>query len=78
MAKDIYQISENIIGASGCIYVRATRNEIEEREYRGGFARFNSGVYADGKNYPRGARVEGQKILSIGKFDKWLKEHNCV
>jgi len=78
MAKDIYQISENIIGASGYIYVRATQNEIEEREYRGGFTRFNSGVYAEGKNYPRGARVEGHEILSIGKFDKWLKEHNCV
>jgi hypothetical protein len=78
MAKDIYQISENIIGAQGCIYVRATEREIEEREYRGGFARFNSGVYADGKDYPRGSKVENQPILSIGKFDKWLKEHNCV
>lgn len=78
MAKDIYQISENIIGASGYIYVRATRNEIEEREYRGGFTRFNSDIYADGKNYPRGAKIDGQEILSIGKFDKWLKEHKCV
>jgi hypothetical protein len=78
MAKDIYQISENIIGAQGYIYVRATEREIEEREYRGGFARFNSGAYADGKDYPRGSKVENQPILSIGKFDKWLKEHNCV
>ena len=76
--KDIYQISENIIGASGCVYVRATCNEIEERQYRGGFARFNSGVYAEGKDYPRGAKIDGKEILSIGKFDKWLKEHNCI
>ena len=78
MAKDIYQISENIIGASGYIYVRATRNEIEEREYRGGFTRFLSGLYNYGNKYPRGAKIDGQEILSIGKFDKWLKEHNCV
>lgn len=78
MAKDIYQITENIIGAKGCIYVRATHNEITEREYRGGFARFNWGVYDCGKNYPRGAKIDGKEIFSIGKFDKWLKEHNCV
>lgn len=76
--KDIYQISENILGASGYVYVRATRNEIEERQYRGGFTRFNSVVYADGDEYPRGAKIDGQPILSIGKLDKWLKEHNCI
>ena len=76
--KDIYQISENVIGAQGYIYVRAARNEIEEREYRGGFARFNSDVYAEGKGYPRGTKINGQEILSIRKFDNWLKKHNCL
>lgn len=76
--KQIYQISENIIGAQGYVYVRATEDEIEEREYRGGFARFNSDVYAEGKNYPRGTKIDGQEILSIRKFDNWLKKHNCL
>ena len=77
MAKDIYQISENIIGASDYIYVRATRNEIEEREYLGGFTRFNSDIYAEGKNYPRGTKIDGKPILSIKKFDEWRKQHFC-
>lgn len=78
MAKDIYQISENIIGAHGYIYVRATENEIEVRKFRGGFRRFTAGLFAEGKDYPCGAKIDGKEILSLRKFDKWLKEHNCV
>lgn len=78
MAKNIYQISENIIGARGYIYVRATENEIGTREYVGGFARFNSDLYDDGKKYPRGSKIDGQPILSIKKFDKWRKNHHCL
>ena len=78
--KDIYQISENIIGASGYVYVRATIGEIYERRYKGGFGRFNVEMYDFGskEKYPRGAKIDGQPILSIGKLDKWLKEHNCI
>lgn len=76
--KNIYQICENIPNAHGYIYVRATEREIEEREYRGGFTRFLSDLYAYGKKYPRGSKVENQPILSLNKFDKWLKEHKCV
>ena len=80
MAKDIYQISENVIGASGYIYVRATISEIYERQYKGGFRRFNMEMYDFGskEKYPRGAKIDGREILSIGKFDKWLKEHKCA
>ena len=76
--KDIYQICENIIGARGYVYVRATDDEITVREFRGGFARFNAGLYAEGKKYPRGTKIDGQEILSIRKFDNWLKKHNCL
>lgn len=80
MAKDIYQISENVIGAKERIFVRATISEIYERQYKGGFRRFNMEMYDFGnkEKYPRGAKIDGQEILSIGKFDKWLKEHKCV
>lgn len=76
--KDIYQVCENVIGAQGYVYVRATDDEITVREFRGGFTRFNAGLYAEGKKYPRGTKIDGQEILSIRKFDNWLKEHNCL
>ena len=76
--KQIYQISENVIGAQGYVYVRATEDEITVREFRGGFARFNAGLYAESKEFPRGTKIKGQEILSIRKFDEWLKKHNCI
>lgn len=78
--KDIYQISENIVGVKERIFVRATIGEIYERQYKGGFRRFNMEMYDFGskEKYPRGARIDGSPILSIAKFDKWLKEHKCA
>ena len=78
--KEIFQISENVIRPipTGYVYVRATEREIEQREFRGGFARFNSGRYAESKEFPRGSKIDGQEIFSLRKFDKWLKEHNCI
>lgn len=77
--KYIYQISENIIKPNvDTCYVRATEDEITLREYRGGFARFCAGCYAESKKYPRGTKINGQEILSIRKFDNWLKNHNCL
>ena len=78
--KNIYQISENVIrpNPSGYVYVRATDTEILMREFSGGFARFNAGLYGDSKDYPRGTKIHGQKIFSIAEFDKWLKQHNCL
>ena len=79
MAKYIYQISENIIKPNvDTCYVRATEDEITLREYRGGFARFNSGCFAESKKFPRGTKINGREILSLRKFDNWLKEHDCL
>lgn len=80
MTKDIYLISENIMGVKDFTYVRATINEIYERQYKGGFKRFNMEMHDFGskEKYPRGAKIDGKEILSIGKFDKWLKEHKCA
>ena len=76
MAKDIYLVSENIMGVKDFAFVRATISEIYERQYKGGFKRFNMEMYDFGskEKYPSGAKIDGREILSIGKFDKWLKE----
>lgn len=80
MTRDIYLITENVEGSTEQIYVRATIGEIYERQYHGGFRRFNSELYDFGskEKYPRGAKIDGKPILSRGKFDKWLVEHKCA
>lgn len=78
---NIYLIWENIMSwpkESDLIYVRATRKQIEEREFLGGFRRFNQELYGDGRDYLRTTRIDGKKIMSIREFDDWRKEHKCV
>ena len=60
------------------IYVRATRRQIEAREFVGGFRRFKQELYGDGRDYPRTTMIDGKKIMSIREFDEWRKEHQCV
>lgn len=78
MERFIYVIRENTDKYFDYkLYVRATEKEIEERECLGGFYRFIQECYDYSKNYPRGTKINGQKILSLREFDKWRKEHYC-
>ena len=78
MERFIYVIRENTDKwLDYKLYVRATEKEIEEREYLGGFCRFIQECYGYSKNYPRGTKCNGQKILSLREFDQWRKEHYC-
>ena len=78
MKKQIYYITENIYPQTDeRIFVRATENEVDERRYRGGFLRFNSEPYAECAEFPRAIEIDGIRVLSLTKFDKWLKEHKC-
>lgn len=76
MEKLIYVVWNNIIGNNKeCVYVRATENEIGKREFYNGFRHFNSDCYAYSKEFPYGTKIDGQQILSIRKFDKWLEKN---
>ena len=76
MEKFIYVVWNNIIGNNKeCVYVRATEKEIGKREFYNGFRHFNRDCYAYSKEFPYGTKIDGQQILSIRKFDKWLEKN---
>ena len=79
MERYIFEVSENVLPIKNeSIYVRATESEMRKRMYAGGFMRFLCGFYDYSKNYKRDNNyIEGKKIMSIAKFDKWREEHNC-
>lgn len=78
MEKYIFIVVENVIPFKDeSVYVRATESEMRQRMYAGGFLRFLSDCYDYSKNHPRGAKIEGQKIMSLREFDDWRKQHNC-
>lgn len=79
MEKFIYVVWNNIIGNNKeCVYVRATENEIEQREFYNGFRCFNRDCYGYSKEFPYGAKIDGQQLLSIRKFDKWLEKNILI
>lgn len=77
MEKFIYVIWNNVLGNNNNerVYVRATENEIEKRQFYHGFQHFNRDCYAYSKEFPYGAKIDGQQIMSIRKFDKWLEKN---
>ena len=78
MERFIFQIFENEVQFNEeAIYVRATEMDIETRMYAGGFLRFLSSCYDISRNYPRGSKIDGQKILTLSQFDQWRREHHC-
>jgi len=56
-------------GNDKTIFVKTTREAIDNREFMGGFRRFLQGVYDD---QPLDM-VEGQKVMVLKEFDEWLK-----
>ena len=65
-----------ISGVNEC-YVCATELTINRRRYTYNSQRFVVGIYDYADNYPKkDADVNGNPILSVRQFDKWLKQHN--
>jgi len=56
-------------GNDKTIFVKTTREAIDNREFIGGFQRFLQVAYDD---QPLDV-VDGQKVMVLKEFDEWLK-----
>jgi hypothetical protein len=75
----IFKVSENLYpySSSDSIYVRTTDDAIRNRQFIGGFKRFNYEIYDYTDPGDVRTEIDGQKIMNIKEFDKWRKDHGC-
>lgn len=67
-----YLVISNVIDFPVSCYVYTSAKKIEFMAFRGGFRRFLYEAY-DEKNVKE---IDGNKVLSIQEFDKWLMANN--
>lgn len=76
MEKFVWLIENDQTDENWKAFVRATDDQIEVRKYFGEINQFAATPYADSKDFPRGSRIDGEKVLSIREFDKFRHEHH--